>query len=248
MPLGICNATTKSSHPYPPKKQQLLQFYLIFLQVQVSSPHLSDWLVYNEESRLLQGVPLLEDAGEPLQILLSSTEDSNTWTTHCDVNVEGQPSPSSNEDLHFDKSLEKHGCFPDEALVVLVLRFDVNSHELIPQNRVRLLEKLNEFMQSLNRCEQCLLSLETEVAQSYSAFLTGVGNINQTQLNFHEVSVSWSLGCASDKLELDVLDPVEKAAQNGSLARITGYDVIEWRVENRKPLTAHSEKLHRMKR
>jgi len=137
---------------------------------------------------------------------------------------------------------------PDEALVALVLRFDVSQSDLIPQKRIRLLKDLTKFTQSLSKCDQCLLSLETNKDETHSAFLSGVGNINQVNFDREGVSVSWSFGCASDKIELDILDAVEKATRNDSLTEITGYNVIEWKFGNRKPYATRFKKLHRLKR
>ena len=155
------------------------------------------------------------------------------------------------EHLHWDDvtgDLVQLGCLPDEALVVLVIRFDVNHNRLDPKKRIRFVEKLTEFFGTLNHKNHCLLSLESETSGTHSAFISGIGNVNEHRRDPRDVSISWSLGCAAEKLDLGILDSVEKAAQNGTLARVSGYDVIEWRVENRKPLTTHMKQLQRIKR
>uniref|UniRef100_F6Z402 Peptidase S72 domain-containing protein n=4 Tax=Ciona intestinalis TaxID=7719 RepID=F6Z402_CIOIN len=62
-------------------------------------------------------------------------------------------------------------------------------------------------------------------------------------------TLSWPIACGSDSAELSGLDDIEESSRNGSLAHVLGYDVIQWRAENRKPLvTLHPTNERRFKR
>ena len=154
------------------------------------------------------------------------------------------------EDSQWQSKSDYFGCLPDEAKVVLVLRFDIDPKRFEATNRIRLLQTVSLFIQSLNRYknDRCDITMDRDDHLTRTAFLSGEGSIDGTPLNNPGVSVYWTIGCTTDKLELSVLNAIEKAAQNGSMTQLTGYDVVEWRVENWKPYSLHSNPKQRLKR
>ncbi|CAK8689003.1 unnamed protein product [Clavelina lepadiformis] len=222
------------------------------IEVQISNPELSDWIIYDKTRALLQGVPLKNHVGLRYQVLVSAltVNSKEPINFSCLVVVEADKKPifAADKRLRWRPGTDAIGCLPNEPVVHLVLWLDATKDDLSPKKRVSLLENLIETFSTVKTFTPELAAIEIRSTNTHRGFLSGNGNSKKESDDLPDVALSWPLGCGTDSVAPTDLDQVESASQNGSLALAVGHDIIMWSAENRKPKQTRGRDIKRYKR
>ena len=200
------------------------------LQVYFSDFSLDNWIVYDKRSQHLQGVPIKQESDNINFLVVVLKNESPIYRLSCSVNVIINNKDDSTSNF-YDFLPSTHPCLSSETVVTLVIRLDIDKNTFYPSERIKLLIKFHRFLELTGESKTQFLTLEPEHTSKYSAVFFGMGDAPKTNF-FPGIAVSWPLGCTT--VDPKRLDDFEKFAQNGTIAHTTGYNVIEWQVENRK--------------
>ena len=161
----------------------------------------------------------------------------------CFVSV---ASPTFHQDNHQVDEADDE-CGQTESVATFAMQLDADLNKLTAVNRIRLLTKVLNFLPFLKSNSKAI-TLEAGRSDSNNVFLTGQGNAARPRGGTANVYLSWPIACGFDSINQDELEILEEVTQNGSLASLTGYDVIEWRIENRKQTAPRRRRLAPLKR
>jgi len=199
----------------------------------------SDWLDYRETGSLLRGVPLEQDAVSHHNFALNILRRGKILlATRCTIQVlrENEMGIGNQEaDSNVQPGLQSAWlhCLPAEPVVTMVVSVGTSLRDITAHRRVQLIRDLCLFVDDAKVVNSQSASLEVDKPEGRAVFLSGDGNA-PFGLNGTGVSIAWPLACGGDTSQLPTLDQVELTAGDGSMSQAIGFDVLGWRVENRR--------------
>lgn len=179
----------------------------------------------------------------PVKFIVLVKNQENISKEPCIVKVVSKLSIERNMESDFTEN----GCLRSESTVIFGVKLDANPDKIPSLERINLVYKLQIFFSKM-KINHKEISLEMNNHLNYHAFMSGHGSAPSKSDSISNFYLSWWLACGSDSINLDNLELLEEIAQNGSLATVFGYDVIEWRVENRNSENFYNRRLEPSKR
>ncbi|XP_039260461.2 uncharacterized protein LOC120336768 [Styela clava] len=216
-----------------------------------------EWMVFREDSGLLQGVPLPRHEGVNniyVTITHVNTPTKSSLTLPCTIEVVTEKAALGlRQELSHLPRLKidtLYICPHHEPVAMATVVMEVDPSALSFTERLRCLLSLSSFL-GVPCKDVTLLSPENSIKKE-SPFLSGPGNVPKfrTHRGDRDVSdlmtLSWPLGCSSDIIgDIPGLDKLETTAIDGSLAQAIGYGVVEWQIVNK---IHQVNRVHRTKR
>nr|CAB3236144.1 dystroglycan [Phallusia mammillata] len=204
------------------------------IQVQILTPETRDWIMLDESS--LQGVPLPVHEGRGHHIVATLLHhDEVALTVPCSIHVVENMQPNTDGKLLWSQEDRPVRCLPTEPVVTMVITLQASVNQITPMSRITLIQNLCSALSRPEVANLRTVTIETRPQAGTVAFMSGRGNAASLPSKRPGVYLSWPIACGGDASQLPSLEEVEKNAASGQLSRDLGYDVVEWRVENRKP-------------
>uniref|UniRef100_A0A8C4QQ16 Dystroglycan 1 n=1 Tax=Eptatretus burgeri TaxID=7764 RepID=A0A8C4QQ16_EPTBU len=192
---------------------------------------LPPWLMWDNGTRSLFGLPLEDDAG--LYFIAISTMnntfmDSEVFTISV---VSNKNTVKSNAKLYFLTQMSNFACKPEETVTVLTVIIDADAAKMNPFHRLELLKQMQLFSKVKTE-EMKLMPVVNNKLFDMSAFMAGPGNAKKMTEN--GALLSWELGCSLDETTVPNIMSVEESARRGTMAKHMGYPVLGWHIANHK--------------
>lgn len=208
------------------------------LQVYITDPWVSDWLLYRPATSTLEGVPSSRHKQLTHNVIVTLLRDDFIkLTIPCAVYVSDDV-PSNDVKLHDNEFQRDEGvaglrCAPNEPLVVLSATLNVTQSQLDATGRVELVIRSCDFLKQYVSCDGITLGTGSQ------------GNVTSY------VKVSWRVACGTESVGSTLLQFVGTAEKNGQLSSGLGFGIISWKIENKKQSSylPHDKKINnRLKR
>lgn len=218
-----------------------------------------EWLFWDSQLCLLQGIPLEGDKGlyrlslssEALQIhvgsihshlLLSGTKlsgGSYTNTRQPDVFFitvhpnDQQYIESAPVTLQTQSNATNLCiCLSGQPVTVLTVILDADLTKMNSRERLVLLQKMTRFANEPPQLMRVMPVVNNRFFDM-TAFMAGPGNAKKVVEN--GALLSWKLGCALDQSNLPDISGVQMPAKDGTMSTLLGYPVVGWYIVNKKP-------------
>ncbi|XP_053360364.1 dystroglycan 1-like [Clarias gariepinus] len=225
----------------------------------VGSAAFPEWLYWDSQRCLLQGLPLEGDKGlyrfslssEALQshdgsihshLLLSGTKlSSSSYTNNrqpdvfiITVNTDDQQDIESASVALQTQSNTTNVCIcsSGQPATVLTIILDADLTKMNSRERLVLLQKMAHFANEPPELMQVMPVINNRFFDM-TAFMAGPGNAKKVVEN--GALLSWKLGCALDQTTLPDISGVQVPAKDGTMSTLIGYPVVGWYIVNKKP-------------
>ncbi|MCI4381027.1 hypothetical protein PGIGA_G00246860 [Pangasianodon gigas] len=225
----------------------------------IGSAAFPEWLYWDSQLCLLQGLPLEGDKGlyrfslssEALQshdgsihshLLLSGTKLSSSSYTNArqpdvfviTVNPEDQQDIESAPVALQTQSNATNACIcsSGQSATVLTIILDADLTKMNSRERLVLLQKMTHFANEPPELMRVMPVINNRFFDM-TAFMAGPGNAKKVVEN--GALLSWKLGCALDQSNLPDISGVQVPAKDGTMSTLLGYPVVGWYIVNKKP-------------
>ena len=204
---------------------------MFLMQVHIHESLYNDWAHYDKAESRLVGVPLRKNIGMPFQFVIS-VEQKKNLKIPCKIKV-FQNSFSQTGSLHWKPDKLDTRCRASGRMLVLILRFDANPDILNSQNRIQILKYLSNFLKEFIFISR--ESLVLEITERDNEILFGTENIHsESNRKSRSMSVLCPIKCGLETINFSFSNFSDKFTRDRSLPPLTGYDVVEWKVESQK--------------
>ncbi|XP_027026804.1 dystroglycan 1-like [Tachysurus fulvidraco] len=225
----------------------------------IGSAAFPDWLYWDSQLCLLQGLPVEGDKGlyhfslssEALQnhdgsihshLLLSGTKLSSSSYTNSwqpDVFII-KVNPEEKQDIESAPlAMQTHTnatnvciCSSGQPATVLTIILDADLTKMNSRERLVLLQKMTYFANKPPELMRVMPVINNRFFDM-TAFMAGPGNAKKVVEN--GALLSWKLGCALDQSSLPDISGVQGPAKDGTMSTLLGYPVVGWYIVNKKP-------------
>ncbi|XP_060738371.1 dystroglycan 1-like [Tachysurus vachellii] len=225
----------------------------------IGSAAFPEWLYWDSQLCLLQGLPVEGDKGlyrfslssEALQnhdgsihshLLLSGTKLSSSSYTNSwqpDVFII-KVNPEEKQDIESTPlAVQTHSnatnvciCSSGQPATVLTIILDADLTKMNSRERLVLLQKMTYFANEPPELMRVMPVINNRFFDM-TAFIAGPGNAKKVVEN--GALLSWKLGCALDQSSLPDISGVQGPAKDGTMSTLLGYPVVGWYIVNKKP-------------
>lgn len=225
----------------------------------IGSAAFPEWLYWDSQLCLLQGLPVEGDKGlyrfslssEALQnhdgsihshLLLSGTKLSSSSYTNSwqpDVFII-KVNPEEKQDIESASlAMQTHSnatnvciCSSGQPATVLTIILDADLTKMNSRERLVLLQKMTYFANEPPELMRVMPVINNRFFDM-TAFMAGPGNAKKVVEN--GALLSWKLGCALDQSSLPDISGVQGPAKDGTMSTLLGYPVVGWYIVNKKP-------------
>ncbi|KAI5628964.1 dystroglycan precursor, partial [Silurus asotus] len=225
----------------------------------IGSAAFPEWLNWDSQLCLLQGLPLEGDKGlyrfslssEALQshdgsihshLLLSGTKLSSSSYTNArqpDVFIITVHSEDQQDIESLPLALQTQFnatnlciCSRYQPATVLTIILDADLTKMNSRERLVLLQKMTLFANEPPERMRVKPVINNRFFDM-TAFMAGPGNAKKVVEN--GALLSWKLGCALDQSNLPDISGVQVPAKDGTMSTLLGYPVVGWYIVNKKP-------------
>ena len=201
--------------------------------------------MYNAITQSLEGVPSSQNRDLPHNIIITLRKDDIIkLTIPCSVNVYDASLTSSiwytDDDVTTDSLLR---CASNEPVVVASVTLDVKEATLTTKERSNILKNSCPVLKRFTSCD--VITLEREVRTQSNSIGSGhLGSKVVTKEPF--TKLLWPVACGTESVEPSLLHAI--TANDTKLLNISGYKILAWNIENRKPNPLSSEHARRIRR
>ncbi|XP_062593828.1 dystroglycan 1-like [Saccostrea cucullata] len=205
---------------------------------------LPSWLVFDEESRQLSGVPSPSNIGDNyLEVVTTGPQNSQAKDVFSiKVVVESPPNHVPPPTKSSDGKPQTVRCKREQPETSATIVVDADMMTMPPSDRINLMNMLSDHLNLASDMMKMLPLGDKEVFDK-SALVAGQGD--SKDLSTPGMMMSWLVGCGSvQKDHMNVLQKVESSAASGKMKQSVGHKIIGWHVIN----TAIQEKPKRRRR
>lgn len=198
---------------------------------------LPKWLYFNSTTTMLEGVPTESDIGQQYISVkaFGSNEDlaGQELTFAKDVfSIDVMPANHQSSQAIPLKSVSEGTllqCASGQPITKMTLAIDTQLGSLKPEERIRLLHKISDYL-GLNKGMVQLLPRKKENFFDLTALFAGPGNVRH--LKTSGAVLQWQVGCEGKihPVQRMFLNQVEYSSHNGTLADILGVPIIGWHI------------------
>ena len=193
-----------------------------------------DWLSYNADSGILEGVPTLTDKGT---FVLSAAGDLFALT------VRDSREDEVARQLHSAESSLL--CKPQDSVTRVTVALNTDNNGLIPSQRVRLIEETSKHLSVSKEHLSFRAERQGDMLDQSAALVSGLGDQKRKSSQLGSV-LYWVVGCGAVKShQMEILERLEATAKNGSLGQAIGSGISSWQVTISKPRSAGKRRLKR---
>lgn len=204
-------------------------FYLFQVHTSGGSP-LPNWLEFNADNNILQGIPTPDDAGQ-LYLEITAQGSNGQATVTSTIIVRDVPTYTAGTPLllktpgpQFIHCMEKA---PETVATMIV---DVDLEHLSVSDRLNLLKKFVSYM-GLHEDMVKILPVGNTPLLDNSALVSGNGDVSTPKTK--GLFISWPVGCGQVKEDhFSVLQRLDDDSGSGKMATVLGHSVIGWKVTN----------------
>lgn len=225
----------------------------------IGSAAFPEWLYWDSQLCLLQGVPLEGDKGLYRFSLSSEALQNHDGSIHSHLLLSGKKLSGSSyanvrqpdvffitvysEDQQDIESTpvalhtQSNGtnvciCSSGQPATVLTIILDADLTKMNSRERMVLLQKMTRFANEPPELLRVMPVINNRFFDM-TAFMAGPGNAKKVVEN--GALLSWKLGCALDQSKLPDISRVQVPAKDGTMSTLLGYPVVGWYIVNKKP-------------
>jgi dystroglycan 1 len=212
------------------------------------SSELPPWLLYDDASKTLRGIPGEDEAGQQYFIEVTAiSQISNDTLSHAKdiftINVaEDNPPATSATPLKEASTdgMKPIRCQEGSPVTMVTIIVDTDLSIMVPHAKIGL---MNKMCSHLNIPPELLRMLPVGNKPMFdsSALVAGPGDVKKPQ--FGGTTIQWEVGCGNvNANQMPVLTQVESTSSDGSMGKALGHGIIGWHVTNNRPHAAHRMK------
>lgn len=203
---------------------------------EADSQQMPPWLYFDEASNVIEGIPSDADIGQYyISVTAVGHKTNSSSVTEISevfsVSVSPEDTFRSNGLGAIKEDDSEVVCPKDKVPAVASIILDAEWSRLSAKERVAIVAKMSQYSM-LKIGAFRLLPKGRKTALDEKVLVTGPGN--NPKGHFSGVSLSWKIGCGENAANLPVVTILETAAQDNSMAREFGHDVIGWQVTGQK--------------
>ncbi|TTC88575.1 Dystroglycan [Bagarius yarrelli] len=222
----------------------------------IGSAAFPEWLFWDGQQCILQGLPLEGDKGLYRFSLSTEALQSHDRSIHSHLLLSGtklisssytnsrQPDvffitvyPEDQQDIE-SVSVQTQSnatnvciCSSGQPATVLTIILDADLTKMNSRERLVLLQKMTHFANEPPELMRVMPVINNHFFDM-TAFMAGPGNAKKVVEN--GALLSWKLGCALDQSKLPNISGVQVPAKDGTMSTILGYPVVGWYIVNKK--------------
>lgn len=225
----------------------------------IGSAAFPEWLYWDSQLCLLQGLPLEGDKGLYRFSLSSEALQNHDGSIHSHLLLSGiklssssytnarQPdvfiitvNPEDQQDIEsVPLALQTQSnttnvciCSSGQPATVLTIILDADLTQMNSRERLVLLQKMTHFANEPPELMRVMPVINNRFFDM-TAFMAGPGNAKKVVEN--GALLSWKLGCTLDQNNLPDISGVQIPAKDGTMSALLGYPVVGWYIVNKKP-------------
>lgn len=194
---------------------------------------------------MLEGVPSAKHRDLPHNVIITLREDDIIkLTIPCSVYVYDITLTSSI--WHDDDETPGNflRCASNEPVVVASVTLDVKEIELTPTQRTQLLKQSCPFLKHFTPCD--VITLENDVRPQSNSIRSGRVQYGRLETAKSLTKLMWPVACGTESIEPSLLRAI--TANNTQVTKLSGYTILAWNIENRKPHPISPEHAKRIRR
>ena len=224
-------------------------FSISFQVFESGSNQLPSWLLYDDDTNTIRGIPGEDEAGQQYFIEVTAiSQITNDTLSHAKdiftINVAEDNAPATSATPLKEASsdgMKPIRCPEGSPVTMVTIIVDTDLSMMVPHEKIGL---MNKMCSHLNIPPELLRMLPVGNKPMFdsSALVAGPGDVKKPQ--FGGATVQWEVGCGNvNANQMPVLTQVESTSSDGTMGKAIGSGVIGWHVTNNRP-----HMLHRMKR
>ncbi len=212
------------------------------------SNQLPPWLLYDDVTNTLRGIPGDDEAGQQYFIEVTAiSQFSNDTVSHAKdvfmINVAEDNAPATSatplKEANSD-GMKPIRCVEGSPVTMVTIIVDTDLSMMMPREKIGL---MNGMCLHLNIPAELLRMMPVGNKPMFdsSALVAGPGDVKKPA--FPGATMQWEVGCGNvNANHMPILQQVESTSHDGTMGRAAGHGIIGWHVTNNRPHTSHRMK------